>query len=254
MKMTSRTVGQLNELNREFTNAVADGVNALQAGQRRRARQLFGQIVRENPDNATAWLWLSRTVDDERQKQDCLDRVRQLDQARYALVRDAPTSVRDRDSSVARRQDRRALAGVLAAVIIVLACAGQNRVTKDALRQARRGFDWPMFLEAVERADTPEHTFKKSGAWTLQINREMLVPVNKYSGTSLTLAEVAGNRDLARWCAILYLRLKGVDDDYERATLVWAEKSQYMGRVEAQIYWESSVRPRMLTLMRGPGG
>ena len=61
MKMTSRTVGQLNELNREFTNAVADGVNALQAGQRRRARQLFGQIVRENPDNTMAWLWLSRS-------------------------------------------------------------------------------------------------------------------------------------------------------------------------------------------------
>ena len=67
--------------NPEFTETIVKGVGALRGGQHQAARLLFGQAVRADPRNATAWYWLSRSVDDERQRQDCLTRVKQLDQS-----------------------------------------------------------------------------------------------------------------------------------------------------------------------------
>jgi multidrug resistance efflux pump len=72
--------------NSEFTAEIAQGVQALRAGHRQAARQLFARAVRKVPDSATAWYWLSRAVSDERQRQDCLARVAQLDKARAQRV------------------------------------------------------------------------------------------------------------------------------------------------------------------------
>ncbi len=139
-------------------------------------------------------------------------------------------------------------------LLIVLACTGQSRVTKDAMRKARHEFNWPKFLAAVEQADTPAAVLEQAGPRALKISRRMLEHVNNYSGTPFTMVEVTGNRNLARWCCILYLRLRGADGDYERAALAWGKAARQMSPSEAKIYWKDQVRPKMLALMRGPGG
>ncbi len=76
----------IRKLNPEFTNQVLRGVLLYQSGRREQARQLLAQAVLADPSNATAWLWLGRCLDDPRQKQECRERVRQLDKQRSRSV------------------------------------------------------------------------------------------------------------------------------------------------------------------------
>ncbi len=61
------------------------GIAALEAGRREAARQLLAQAVCADPGNATAWLWLSRCLDDEAQRRECLERVLRLEPANEAV-------------------------------------------------------------------------------------------------------------------------------------------------------------------------
>ncbi len=54
------------------------GIKALRAGHKREARRLFGDLVREQPDNAVAWWYLSAVLDDPEQKAHCLRQVLHL--------------------------------------------------------------------------------------------------------------------------------------------------------------------------------
>lgn len=77
------------KMNPEFTEQVAQGVDALLSGRRATARRLFARAVRKDQSNATAWLWLGRSVDDERQRQECMDRVHRLDRQRTPVAASA---------------------------------------------------------------------------------------------------------------------------------------------------------------------
>jgi HlyD family secretion protein len=77
--------------NPEITAGIAAGIRALRAGQLLIARQHFARAVRDAPNNATAWYWLSRAVLDERQRQDCLARVARLDELRARAEGKAPS-------------------------------------------------------------------------------------------------------------------------------------------------------------------
>jgi multidrug resistance efflux pump len=74
------------------------GIVALKAGQRKVARRLLARAACADPENATAWLWLSRCVEDEAQRRECLERALHLDPAneavRQALGREAGTQLR----------------------------------------------------------------------------------------------------------------------------------------------------------------
>ncbi len=55
------------------TNALLKrGIAALKAGQKAEARRLLAQIVQQDKDNETAWLWLSGAVDTDRERIHCL--------------------------------------------------------------------------------------------------------------------------------------------------------------------------------------
>jgi multidrug resistance efflux pump len=56
------------------------GILAFQAGDRATARRQLAQAALADPDNADAWLWLGRCVDDPAQQQECWDRVERLNQ------------------------------------------------------------------------------------------------------------------------------------------------------------------------------
>lgn len=53
----------------------AEAVQAVKAGQRRRARDLFTRLLKAESTNADYWLWLSALVDTEREQVACLQRA-----------------------------------------------------------------------------------------------------------------------------------------------------------------------------------
>ncbi len=51
------------------------GIRAARRGYKEPARQLLAQVLRADPDNEEAWLWLSRVADTPEQRADCLQHV-----------------------------------------------------------------------------------------------------------------------------------------------------------------------------------
>ena len=52
-----------------------EGIAAAQAGQREQARQLLLQVIAQNEEMESAWLWLSDVVDEPQERQVCLENV-----------------------------------------------------------------------------------------------------------------------------------------------------------------------------------
>ena len=52
-----------------------EGIGALRSGDNARARELLGQVIRRNPRDERAWLWLSGAVDTDAERRQCLERV-----------------------------------------------------------------------------------------------------------------------------------------------------------------------------------
>jgi len=63
---------------------------ALQAGRTKEARQLLATLVRQNPHDVTAWVWLGKAMDDPAKRRDCFTQALQLDpdneEARRGMV------------------------------------------------------------------------------------------------------------------------------------------------------------------------
>ena len=58
------------------------GIEAAREGNREEARNLFGLLTRQEPDNAQAWLWLAGVADGPEQRRAALERAVELDPAR----------------------------------------------------------------------------------------------------------------------------------------------------------------------------
>lgn len=54
------------------------GINAARAGQKDQARQLFQNAIRLDPQNETAWLWMSSVARDNRERLFCLQNLLQI--------------------------------------------------------------------------------------------------------------------------------------------------------------------------------
>jgi tetratricopeptide (TPR) repeat protein len=57
---------------------LAEGIAALKAGGKQRARDLLGQVIRRDPASEQAWLWLSGAVDTDSDRRRCLEQVLQI--------------------------------------------------------------------------------------------------------------------------------------------------------------------------------
>jgi hypothetical protein len=57
---------------------------AIRSGDRQAGRKLLAQILYANPDDVSAWVWMSDTVDSESQRRECLQRALALDPANQA--------------------------------------------------------------------------------------------------------------------------------------------------------------------------
>lgn len=60
-------------------NLFAQAKLAVQQGQRDEGRRLLSSVLRERPDFAPAWLWMSGVLDDLQQRRECLERVLALE-------------------------------------------------------------------------------------------------------------------------------------------------------------------------------
>lgn len=73
-----------------MNRSLAEASVALERGDRSTARTILKDALREDPDNAQAWLLLADSVDDPGQRRDCIERVLTLDpdnlRAREALA------------------------------------------------------------------------------------------------------------------------------------------------------------------------
>jgi len=56
----------------DTNDVLKQGIAALKAGQKAEARRLLKQVVQQDKDNETAWLWLSGAVDTDRERIHCL--------------------------------------------------------------------------------------------------------------------------------------------------------------------------------------
>src|ERR687885_2806056 len=62
------------------TNSILQrGIEAIRAGERAEARELFRMVTREDPRNAQGWLWLAGAAEDREEKRAALERVMEID-------------------------------------------------------------------------------------------------------------------------------------------------------------------------------
>lgn len=59
--------------------ALEQAISAVKSGDRQAARCLLARILRRDPENASAWLWMSGVVDGDAQRIECLQRTLALD-------------------------------------------------------------------------------------------------------------------------------------------------------------------------------
>jgi hypothetical protein len=62
------------------------GIDALRAGRNRDARRIFSEMVRQQPNNAAAWWYLSAVTDEPSQKVQCLQEVLRLEPGHTAAI------------------------------------------------------------------------------------------------------------------------------------------------------------------------
>ena len=61
-------------------------IQAVQSGRRQSARILLAQVVRQEPDNERAWLWLAASIDDDGQKLYCLQQALRVNPRNAAVA------------------------------------------------------------------------------------------------------------------------------------------------------------------------
>ena len=64
-------IGHMNNTN----ELLSQGIAALKAGQKAKARSLLEQVVQQDERNEMAWLWLSGAVDTDDERYTCLQKV-----------------------------------------------------------------------------------------------------------------------------------------------------------------------------------
>src|SRR5262245_12069750 len=83
----SRTIMQPSSYNNDPETLLAQGIAALKAGDRAGARDLLAQVIRLNPSDERAWLWLSGAVETDDERRRCLERVLQINPQNAAAQR-----------------------------------------------------------------------------------------------------------------------------------------------------------------------
>src|SRR5215207_9380896 len=80
------------------------GIDAAREGNREEARNLFGLLTRQEPDNLQAWLWLAGVADGPEERRAALERVLELDPTNEMAVKGLQTMRAESDTRAAASQ------------------------------------------------------------------------------------------------------------------------------------------------------
>ena len=61
-----------------MTNNLPRAIAAIKAGDTETGQRLLVQVIKVDPQNETAWLWMTSTLDDPQEKKQCLQKVLQI--------------------------------------------------------------------------------------------------------------------------------------------------------------------------------
>lgn len=127
------------------------GIDALRAGKPREARRIFNALVREQPQNAAAWWYLSAVTDEPTQKVRCLEEVLRLEPGHTAaieLLRQLAPSVRS--ITPARGTEPPLLeATERTGNQVVIREALPNMIEADPVKTRRRNWIGPLIMAVV---------------------------------------------------------------------------------------------------------
>lgn len=113
---------EIRKRNPEFTDSIADAVDAFRAGRRTEAQRALARAVLADPENATAWYWLGRSLDDETRRAACMARVQRLDRARARSVQALPAQPSPSRTPPATPGRRVRWTVAVALLVVALAC------------------------------------------------------------------------------------------------------------------------------------
>lgn len=72
-----------------MTDKLQQAIAQIRAGDKIGGKRLLGEVLRDDPNNETAWLWMSGVVETDQQRADCLERILKINpnnrQARLGL-------------------------------------------------------------------------------------------------------------------------------------------------------------------------
>ena len=109
-----------------MTDKLQKAVKAIKAGDRERGKRLLSSLIKSEPQNEAAWLWLSAAVDTPNQKRQCLKKVLQInpenEQAKRALSRLSQSARTTTKAKSGSKKRKKSLVPVLM-LLIVLACS-----------------------------------------------------------------------------------------------------------------------------------
>ncbi len=141
---------------------------------------------------------------------------------------------------------------VVIGISLVLFClhrleqAAEKAKQALVIREAGERIDWPVLLDALEAVEAPatpeqaQQAIRREGAYgVLQIRQLALDDVNRQCGTTVTLEEVAHNRNLSRWVCVHYVRkyLFRYPVTYESAARIWNGGPRGPEKEATAEYW-----------------
>jgi len=59
-------------------NKLQQAITAIKSGDKTTGRRFLAEVIKANPRNETAWLWMAMVLDDTQKKKKCFQRVLQI--------------------------------------------------------------------------------------------------------------------------------------------------------------------------------
>jgi Tfp pilus assembly protein PilF len=58
-----------------MSDSLHRAIAAIRSGDKETGQRLLAEVIRNDPRNETAWLWMSSVIDTDEHRRDCLERV-----------------------------------------------------------------------------------------------------------------------------------------------------------------------------------
>ncbi|MBN2148677.1 MAG: hypothetical protein JW726_14920 [Anaerolineales bacterium] len=70
-----------------MADKLQEAIARIKSGDKQGGKKLIGEVLRENPNSETAWLWMSGVVETDQQRKDCLERILKINPQNQQAIR-----------------------------------------------------------------------------------------------------------------------------------------------------------------------